>query len=70
VPINENLDPDHHVSVIYDDHIRRAQRVRRLRSDAAWAFVPAPETVRVVSNIEIATVDAVQAGGEVGVRAK
>ena len=70
VPINEELDPHHHVSVIYDDDLRRRQRIGRLRSDAVWAFIPPPETVRVVSNIEVEAEPGEQERHEVTVHAK
>jgi 3-phenylpropionate/cinnamic acid dioxygenase small subunit len=62
----EDVDPNHHISIVYDDKVRREERVRRLRSESAWAFSPPAETARVISNIE-ADPDAQQ--GQVIVRA-
>ena len=53
VPCNEDdIDPRHHVSIIYDDHDRLMQRVERLLSGSVMAQQPVPKMRRVVSNIE------------------
>jgi 3-phenylpropionate/cinnamic acid dioxygenase small subunit len=54
VPCNEeDIDPKRHVSIIYDDRERLAQRVERLASGGVLAQDPAPRMRRVLSNIEI-----------------
>jgi 3-phenylpropionate/cinnamic acid dioxygenase small subunit len=61
VPCNsDDIDPAREVSIIYDDHERLEQRVQRLRSGTVLAQEPAPRMRRIVSNIEIETVDAEQ----------
>jgi 3-phenylpropionate/cinnamic acid dioxygenase small subunit len=53
VPCNsDDIDPRHHVSIIYDDHDRLMQRVERLLSGSVMAQQPVPKMRRVVSNIE------------------
>ena len=59
VPCNsDDIDPAREVSIIYDDHERLQQRVQRLKSGTVLAQDPAPRMRRIVSNIEIETVDA------------
>src|SRR5262245_58874524 len=59
VPCNsDDIDPAREVSLIYDDYDRLQQRVQRLKSGTVLAQDPAPRMRRVVSNIEIETVDA------------
>jgi 3-phenylpropionate/cinnamic acid dioxygenase small subunit len=59
VPCNsDDIDPSREVSIIYDDHERLEQRVQRLKSGTVLAQDPAPRMRRIVSNIEIETVDA------------
>ncbi len=54
VPCNEDdYDPTEHVSLIYDDRQRLAERVVRLRSPAAHSQDPPSRTVRLVANIEV-----------------
>jgi len=53
VPCNDDdIDPHRHVSIIYDDHDRLAQRVERLLSGSVLAQQPVPKMRRIVSNIE------------------
>jgi len=59
VPCNsDDIDPAREVSIIYDDYERLEQRVQRLKSGTVLAQDPAPRMRRIVSNIEIETVDA------------
>jgi 3-phenylpropionate/cinnamic acid dioxygenase small subunit len=54
VPSNEDdIDPQRHVSIIYDDRPRLEDRIERLKSGAAYAQEPKSRLRRVVSNIEI-----------------
>lgn len=54
VPSNRgDIDPDHEVSIIYDDRQRLADRVFRMRHPAAHACNQLPRVTRVVSNLEI-----------------
>ena len=58
VPCNsDDVDPAREVSIIYDDYERLEQRVQRLKSGTVLAQDPAPRMRRIVSNIEIETVD-------------
>ena len=59
VPCNsDDIDPAREVSIIYDDYERLEQRVQRLKSGTVLAQDPAPRMRRIVSNIEVETVDA------------
>ena len=54
VPCNEDdIDPQRHVSIIYDDRPRLEDRIERLKSGAAYAQDPKSRLRRVVSNMEI-----------------
>ncbi|MEW6299621.1 MAG: aromatic-ring-hydroxylating dioxygenase subunit beta [Thermodesulfobacteriota bacterium] len=54
VPCNEDeIDPQRHVSIIYDNRPRLEDRIERLKSGAAYAQEPKSRLRRVVSNIEI-----------------
>jgi 3-phenylpropionate/cinnamic acid dioxygenase small subunit len=54
VPCNEDdIDPQRHVSIIYDDHPRLEDRIERLKSGAAYAQEPKSRLRRVISNVEI-----------------
>src|SRR5512145_436822 len=55
---NDDIDPSREVSLIYDDYERLQQRVQRLMSGTVLAQDPAPRMRRLVSNIEVETVDA------------
>ena len=55
VPCNDDdIDPKRHVSILYDDRERLAQRVDRLISGSVLAQDPKPRMRRVVSNVEVA----------------
>ena len=59
VPCNsDDVDTSREVSIIYDDYERLQQRVKRLASGTVLAQEPPPRMRRVVSNIEIETLDA------------
>ena len=54
VPANaDDIDPQRHVSIIYEDKARLEDRIARLKSDAAYAQDPKSRMRRVISNIEI-----------------
>jgi 3-phenylpropionate/cinnamic acid dioxygenase small subunit len=54
VPCNEdNIDPARHVSIIYDNRVRLAERIERLKSGSVLAVEPRPRMRRVISNIEV-----------------
>jgi 3-phenylpropionate/cinnamic acid dioxygenase small subunit len=54
VPCNDdNIDPARHVSIIYDNRMRLAERIERLKSGSVLAMEPRPRMRRVISNIEV-----------------
>lgn len=54
VPCNaDEIDPRHHVSLIYDDRVRLEERITRLMSPAVHSQDPPSRTARVVSNVEL-----------------
>ncbi len=54
VPCNEDdIDPQRHVSIIYDDRPRLEERIERLKSGSAYAQEPKSRLRRVVSNVEV-----------------
>lgn len=54
VPSNDDdIDPERHVSIVYEDKARLEDRIRRLKSGAAYAQDPKSRLSRVISNIEI-----------------
>jgi len=54
VPCNEDdIDPQRHVSIIYDTRPFLEDRIERLKSGVAYAQEPKSRLRRVVSNIEI-----------------
>lgn len=54
IPANiDDYDPDEHVSIIYDDRERLADRIARLKSGGAWSQEPPSRMRRAISNIEI-----------------
>jgi 3-phenylpropionate/cinnamic acid dioxygenase small subunit len=54
VPCNDDdIDPQRHVSIIYDNRPRLEDRIDRLKSGAAYAQDPKSRLRRVVSNIEV-----------------
>ncbi len=53
VPCNQDeIDPERHVSIVYEDRARLEDRIERLKSGAAYAQDPKSRLSRVVSNIE------------------
>jgi len=54
VPCNDDdIDPQRHVSIIYDNRPRLEDRIERLKSGAAYAQEPKSRLRRVVANVEI-----------------
>jgi 3-phenylpropionate/cinnamic acid dioxygenase small subunit len=54
VPANANdVDPNAHVSIIYDDHDRIAERVYRLQSGNAYGQVPPSKTRHLITNVRV-----------------
>ena len=54
VPCNEDdIDPQRHVSIIYDNRPSLEDRIERLKSGVAYAQEPKSQLRRVVSNVEI-----------------
>lgn len=54
VPANgEDTDPDHDVSLIYDNRARLHSRVERYASGKAFSQHPPPRTLHLVSNVVI-----------------
>ncbi len=53
-PANANdIDPNTHVSIIYDDHARLTERVHRLQSGNAYGQVPPSKTRHLVTNVRV-----------------
>lgn len=46
-------DPEHHVSVVYDNRRRISTRLQQLRTGKRYAQAPASNLRRIISNIEI-----------------
>lgn len=57
VPIREDVDPEDHVSYIYDNRARIASRLRQLKTGRRHAQAPQSQMRRLISNIEIAPID-------------
>lgn len=58
VPSNaDDIDPNTHVSIVYDNLEGIGERVWRLRSGLAWAQDPPSKTMHQLSNIAIGTVE-------------
>jgi len=54
VPCNaDDIDPQRHVSIIYDNRPSLEDRIERLKSGVAYAQEPRSRLRRVVSNVEI-----------------
>jgi 3-phenylpropionate/cinnamic acid dioxygenase small subunit len=54
VPCNEDdIDPERHVSIVYENKRGLEDRITRLKSGAAYAQDPKSRLSRVVSNVEI-----------------
>lgn len=54
VPCNEDdIDPERHVSIVYENKRGLEDRIARLKSGAAYAQDPKSRLSRVISNIEI-----------------
>ena len=53
-PANANdIDPNTHVSIIYDDYARMAERVLRLQSGTAYGQLPPSKTRHLVTNVRV-----------------
>lgn len=53
VPANEDdYDPNHHLSIIYENHESLHDRIDRLDTGKAWAQAPQSRMRRLISNIE------------------
>jgi benzoate/toluate 1,2-dioxygenase subunit beta len=48
----DDIDPSRHVSIIHDDKVAMAVRIKRLRSGHAYAQDPASRVHRLISNVE------------------
>jgi benzoate/toluate 1,2-dioxygenase subunit beta len=54
VPSNDDdIDPERHVSIVYENRAGLEDRIARLKSGAAYAQDPRSRLSRVVSNVEI-----------------
>jgi 3-phenylpropionate/cinnamic acid dioxygenase small subunit len=54
IPSNaDDIDPQRHVSIVYENKTRMEDRIRRLKSGAAYAQDPKSRLSRVISNVEI-----------------
>jgi benzoate/toluate 1,2-dioxygenase subunit beta len=54
VPSNDDdIDPERHVSIVYENRARLEDRIARLKSGAAYAQDPKSRLSMVVSNVEI-----------------
>ncbi len=59
IPANEDdIDPQRHVSIVYENKTRLEDRIARLKSGAAYAQDPKSRLRRVIANIEIEEGDA------------
>jgi len=50
-------DPDHAMSILYDNRSRIALRVRQLKTGRRWAQSPPSSVRRLITNVEILAVD-------------
>jgi 3-phenylpropionate/cinnamic acid dioxygenase small subunit len=58
VPANgEDIDPEHQVSIIYDNRRRLGRRVEQLQTGYRYAQLPQSRTQHFISNIEVAASD-------------
>jgi len=55
---SDDLDPERHVSFIYDNRARIAGRIRQLRTGRRHAQSPQSRLRRMVANIEVESIDA------------
>jgi 3-phenylpropionate/cinnamic acid dioxygenase small subunit len=62
----DDIEPNEHVSIIYDDKAHIAKRIKRLRSGFAYAQDPLSRVHRLISNVEI--VEPRNPAGELNVR--
>lgn len=46
-------DPHHHVSLIWEDPLLRAVRVRRFRHPNAYSLQPMPRSLHIISNVRL-----------------
>lgn len=54
VPCNEDdIDPETHVSIIYDDRTRLEERVARLNTGLAYGQQPRSKTKHLITNVEV-----------------
>ena len=54
IPSNDDdIDPERHVSIVYENKTRLDDRIARLKSGAAYAQDPKSRLSRVISNVEI-----------------
>ncbi|CCW15835.1 putative dioxygenase component [Sphingobium indicum BiD32] len=55
VPANgdDSIDPDHEMSIIYDNRSRIALRIRQLHTGRRWAQEPRSNLRRTISNVEV-----------------
>jgi benzoate/toluate 1,2-dioxygenase subunit beta len=54
VPSNDDdIDPERHVSIVYENRAGLEDRIVRLKSGTAWAQDPKSRLSRVVSNVEV-----------------
>lgn len=54
IPCNDNdIDPETHVSIIYDDRKRLEERVWRLQTGLAYGQQPQSKTRHLITNVEI-----------------
>jgi 3-phenylpropionate/cinnamic acid dioxygenase small subunit len=63
---HDDIDPSRHVSIIHDDKVQMAVRVKRLRSGFAFAQDPASRVHRLISNVRIFSEDEPANALEVG----
>jgi 3-phenylpropionate/cinnamic acid dioxygenase small subunit len=61
VPIDEKADPLKESSVIYDDHLRLSMRVEQIMRQKRVSQTPGSQSMRMVSNMDIAETSATEA---------
>ncbi|MGE0826562.1 MAG: aromatic-ring-hydroxylating dioxygenase subunit beta [Candidatus Binatia bacterium] len=58
IPSNDDdIDPERHVSIVYENRTRLEDRIVRLKSGAAYAQDPKSRLSRVIANVEVESGD-------------
>ncbi len=65
IPLDEDADPKHEPSILYDDALGREWRIHQLLHQPHYSQMPQSRTVHFISNVQV---DPEQTGGNVVVR--